>query len=262
MDGSTLAARSKEGELHRGGSGHIAYGVGTLLLKDLRGLAKPVEEVALDDPILGVQIMRPQVKHEIGSSLIIKGRSARLSLNPSSVTSSRGASVLGEVRNAGNIDKSSKESLEAPSKGAKGEQATHNITEKKKVVQLPKEPGARNVSAPSWSRAPKQAMTRSPSGPLAPSSTMRPPFPSVRATPAPIVEEEEEFVRAEMERLDPSIDLNWALRPHSRASLPESIPRDDVLEEMRREIANLQLDMLRMGRNLKVSLPLRLWLMR
>ncbi|WVQ84732.1 hypothetical protein IAT38_006889 [Cryptococcus sp. DSM 104549] len=57
---------------------------------------------------------------------------------------------------------------------------------------------------------------------------------------------------------EPSVDLTWALRPitpHAR-EVVESVPTQGMsereqLEEMRREMGNLQMDMLRMGRGLK-----------
>jgi len=73
---------------------------------------------------------------------------------------------------------------------------------------------------------------------------------------APIVEEDEE--PSPSHRQDElELDLAWALRPPSRAAILHRERDDDfTMEETRREIANLQLDMLRMGRNLKVRLVL------
>lgn len=58
---------------------------------------------------------------------------------------------------------------------------------------------------------------------------------------------------------EPSIDLTWALRPSvSRKQLPtKSIEKEmtdkEKIAELRREIGNLQLDILRMGRMFRVS---------
>lgn len=58
---------------------------------------------------------------------------------------------------------------------------------------------------------------------------------------------------------EPSIDLTWALRPSApRTQLPTMPIEKDMTDkekiaELRREIGNLQLDMLRMGRTFRVS---------
>ena len=54
MDGATLAGWTKEGGFH--------FFAGTLLIKDLRALSKEAEEIKVDDPITGVQIMPTLVR--------------------------------------------------------------------------------------------------------------------------------------------------------------------------------------------------------
>lgn len=72
---------------------------------------------------------------------------------------------------------------------------------------------------------------------------------------APLLSEPQE----ERYKEEPSIDLTWALRPSAlRAQLPtmpieKEITDKEKIAELRREIGNLQLDMLRMGRTFRVS---------
>lgn len=69
----------------------------------------------------------------------------------------------------------------------------------------------------------------------------------------------------ELEDRDPSVHLSWALRapssskPVDRDARAEERDSEWKMDEMRREIGNLQLDMLRMGRNLKVSFQVVDW---
>jgi hypothetical protein len=71
-------------------------------------------------------------------------------------------------------------------------------------------------------------------------------------------EEEEEVPRAAPEPHhagEQSIDLTWALRAGpTTQSIPQLSLDVNSAEELRREISNLQLDMLRMARGLKASL--------
>ena len=168
--------------------------------------------------------------------------------------------MLGELRNVGNVDTPTsshdtghkhkgKETVRSSDKPRVGE-------EKQKRVTLPDEPPrARIVSAPSPAKRPRVSVARSSSGPptamqdrLHPSTSA-----SSRVSPAPIIEEEEES--AQVQSAEGRLHLDWALRPSSRTSYLEEVRGEDfAMEEMRREIGHLQLDMLRMGRGLKVCL--------
>jgi hypothetical protein len=108
-------------------------------------------------------------------------------------------------------------------------------------------------------------------------SLSRPPSSARGTTPAPIIEENENEDQDQdgHEHDEPvgdkwieqpegeDVHLSWALHVDSRA-VPASVPGNPragpedkpdwaTVDELRREIGNLQLDMLRMGRNLKVS---------
>jgi hypothetical protein len=87
----------------------------------------------------------------------------------------------------------------------------------------------------------------------------------------PIMEEEEDVEDADdgLDMNTDGVDLAWALRPRaSPLARSGEVPipfatEQETLQAMRREIANLQLDMLRMGRGLKVSLEeCRLWVVK
>lgn len=110
-----------------------------------------------------------------------------------------------------------------------------------------------------------------------PPSLSRPPSSARGTTPAPIMEENENEDHDQDGDADDEpagdkwieqpegedVHLSWALHVESRA-VPASVPgkprtgaedKPDwaTVDELRREIGSLQLDMLRMGRNLKVS---------
>jgi len=198
----------------------------------------------------------------------LQPKSARPSIvPPTSTISTRRSSLLGELRNAGNTQ--TPPPTTAPSKGKarinETIKAVTSIEEKqKKTVHVQPEPTiTRVVSAPSLAKRTRQLTDRSTSGPPAPSSSALL-LSCSSPTPVPIIEEEDEEEEEEEERspsrsrireqTEDGLDLAWALRPSSRGSqLPPEHATECTMEEMRREIANLQLDILRMGRNLKVS---------
>jgi hypothetical protein len=116
----------------------------------------------------------------------------------------------------------------------------------------------RVVSAPSRSQqapAPRTLSSRSSSQPIA-----RQPRPSSSMAHLPAIQDEEEeedipaTSRGNQYVGDQSLDLTWALRAGPTTQITPQ-PSLDVnsAEELRREISNLQLDMLRMARGLKVS---------
>lgn len=164
-------------------------------------------------------------------------------------SSRQSKTVLGEARNVGNVQPivqgHKSESRDVSSKSsAKGVKAT------------------RVVSAPTKQPKPQMPSTvRSASQPVAP----RQPRPSSNLTQEPRVEAIEEEVEG-TERpggsnddnqagSEPSMYLDWALRsPDPRQPEKEEVREDHTeMAEMRREIARLQLDMLRLGRVMKVS---------
>lgn len=50
------------------------------------------------------------------------------------------------------------------------------------------------------------------------------------------------------------VTVSWALNPPAVRRVEETKDTNEAMDEMRREIGNLQLDLLRMGRSLRVSL--------
>ena len=168
-------------------------------------------------------------------------------------------SVLGEIRSAGNIN-IPHAPTHVPSQD-KGKDAVNpreitktsvGLSERpKKMVHMQDErTRPRTVSAPSPKR-PRQSAVRSSSGPPVPStSTIHPTTSGV--IPKRILEEEEE--EEDTSPVADDLDLAWALRPPCEAVQSQQERGESfAMEELRREIGNLQLDMLRMGRNLKVS---------
>jgi hypothetical protein len=163
----------------------------------------------------------------------------------SGVRRSASASVLSESRNAANIQAlppSSQSGGDLKGKGKASSESTNAV----RVVSAP----SRSQQAP----APRPLSSRSTSQPVA-----RQPRPSSSMAHLPAIqdEEEEEDMPATSRGIqhvgEQSLDLTWALRAGPPAQITPQ-PSLDVTsaEELRREISNLQLDMLRMARGLKV----------
>jgi hypothetical protein len=160
------------------------------------------------------------------------------------VRRSASASVLGEARNAGNIGITP--ILSGNDLKLKGK-AIVDSGKNVRIVSAP--PKIANLTAP------RPSSSRSTSQPV-----QRPPRPSSSMAHLPAIEDVDEDagsseIRSNPVRDEQSLDLDWALRAREAPVKPETIPRLEAssVEELRREICNLQLDMLRMGRGLKVS---------
>lgn len=162
--------------------------------------------------------------------------------NASSIRRSASASVLGESRNATNVQ--SRPSTSQSGGNRKGKATSESRTVR--VVSAPSQP--HNIPAP------RAISSRSTSQPIS-----RQPRPSSSMAHLPAIqdeEEEEDFATTPQEprhSAEQSIDLTWALRGGLPAQrVPQSQLDPNSAEELRREISNLQLDMLRMARGLKV----------
>jgi hypothetical protein len=161
------------------------------------------------------------------------------------VRRSASASVLGESRNAANIHALPPSSQSVGDLKGKGK-ASSESTKAVRVVSAP----SRSQQAP----APRPLSSRSTSQPIA-----RQPRPSSSMAHLPAIQDEEEeedipaTSRGTQHVAEQSLDLTWALRSSSATQITPQ-PSLDVnsAEELRREISNLQLDMLRMARGLKV----------
>jgi hypothetical protein len=162
----------------------------------------------------------------------------------SGVRRSASASVLGESRNATNIQNLPPSQSGGNLKG-KGK-ATSESTKAVRVVSAPSQ--SHNASAP------RPLSSRSTSQPVA-----RQPRPSSSMAHLPAIQDEEEeedilVTSGGTQHVgEQSLDLTWALRSSPATQITPQ-PSLDVnsAEELRREISNLQLDMLRMARGLKV----------
>jgi hypothetical protein len=166
----------------------------------------------------------------------------------SGVRRSASASVLGESRNAANIQALHPSSQSGGDLKGKGK-ATSESTKAVRVVSAP----SRSQQAP----APRPLSSRSTSQPIA-----RQPRPSSSMAHLPAIQDEEEeedmpaASRGIQHAAEQSLDLTWALRagPATQIAPQHSLDVNSA-EELRREISNLQLDMLRMARGLKVGSP-------
>jgi len=166
--------------------------------------------------------------------------------NTNAVRRSASASVLGESRNAGNVQPRPQSSQ---SGGNLKDKSTHESIKNVRVVSAPSQTQKMAAPRPLSSRSTSQPITRHPR----PSSSM---------AHLPAIQDEEED-EAELNTVLPthtpveqSIDLTWALRagPSTIKNGPTQSALDvNTVDELRREISNLQLDMLRMARGLKAS---------
>jgi len=164
--------------------------------------------------------------------------------NTSGVRRSASASALGESRNAANIQSLPPSQSGGDLKG-KGK-ASSECTKAVRVVSAPYRSQQAPVPRPLSSRSASQPIIRQPR----PSSSMA-------HLPAIQDEEEEEDIPATSRGVqhigDQSLDLTWALRAGpATQTIPQPSLDVNSAEELRREISNLQLDMLRMARGLKV----------
>ncbi|WVQ66683.1 uncharacterized protein L199_004872 [Kwoniella botswanensis] len=256
IDGTTLAGRTRKG---------------SLLIKDLRAFSKPPVPISSSEPITSIQLL-PNI-----------ARSSRPSLLPSSTSShpSRARTPLGE-RQTGNVPTPPPESV-LKGKGSIRENTT--VLQEDNVKAQTATRTERIVSAPvsTASKQPRQprSTARSTSGPIP--LPVNPIVHRLRnenqtssrigsATPM-IIEEDEETVQSEsgekqsarstriisqLEHIEgydhePSIHLHWALQP-PRESVKEReviLTDNEVIEELRRELRELKLDMLRMSRGLR-----------
>ncbi|WRT70045.1 uncharacterized protein IL334_007039 [Kwoniella shivajii] len=259
LDGANLAGRTKSG---------------SLMVKDLRALNKPSTPISCPEPITSIRLL-PSAS-----------RAPRPSFAPS--TSSSRRTPLGE-RNTGNLptlppvpvlkhDFKGKQPIRTDIGDVRTEsQKTQaGFSEEKTRTRIVSTPMSNLVNQPERIKS-RQSTGRSTSGPIGPSS-YRPPA-EVRIPEritSSIIEEVEEgssssgLHRTEAhqtepicnqeaqsgggENNEPSIHLDWALQPPAMRSAQgnrKEVTASEKMEEMRREIGNLQLDMLRMGRDLK-----------
>ncbi|KIR59559.1 hypothetical protein I314_04548 [Cryptococcus bacillisporus CA1873] len=246
LDGATLGGRTDRG---------------SLLIKDLRALEKVPVEMGLKDPILSARVMPS------GSCL------PRPRATVTSTISASHRSTLGEVDN--NLP------AHPDTQGAKGKGKALISRIKEEKSQLRAVSTSAVEDGERAGRREERKERRSISGPV--SSTNQPRERRIRhsdmgSKPRVIeaIQEEEPGQSKHVAGLssgrhgqpsstasqsepqeEPSIDLTWALRPSaSRTQLPtksieKAMTDEEKIAELRREIGNLQLDILRMGRTFR-----------
>jgi len=201
---------------------------GTVFIQNIGHSSSETIAMATEQNITGVQVL---------------ATSSQVPIKASGVRRSASASVLGENRNVSNIQI-------RPS-------TSQNVSNVKGKATAESNKNVRVVSAPSQSQKPsalRPLSSRSTSQPIA-----RQPRPSSSMAHLPAIQDEEEGEDAASAPQEchhageQSLDLTWALRA-GQATRTAPQPALDVnsAEELRREISNLQLDMLRMARGLKV----------
>lgn len=199
---------------------------GKALVQDLRNTNRPFALEAVH-PVIDISVLPI----------------ARAASDPTSrVRRSASASILGEARNAGNIGITP---VAMRSDSKLNGKAVIDSSKSVRVVSAP----------PKTSLAPRPSSSRSTSQPV-----QRPPRPSSSMAHLPAIEDVEEEssgsgeARADVVHHEQSLDLAWALQARPAYVRPETVPglETSSVEDLRREICNLQLDMLRMGRGLKV----------
>ena len=201
---------------------------GTVFIQNIDHSSSETIAMATEQNITGVQVLA------IPSPVPIKASGVRRSAS---------ASVLGENRNVSNIQIRSSTS--------------QNVSNVKGKATAESNKNVRVVSAPSQSQKPsalRPLSSRSTSQPIA-----RQPRPSSSMAHLPAIQDEEEgedTASAPQESHhagEQSLDLTWALKAGQATRIaPQPALDVNSAEELRREISNLQLDMLRMARGLKV----------
>ncbi|KAK4689228.1 hypothetical protein P7C73_g889, partial [Tremellales sp. Uapishka_1] len=231
LDGATLAAGTLEG---------------TVLVKDLRALGKDPVDFTVDQPVIGIQTLPTIAKAPRASSA-----------SAASAASTRRVSVLSEARNHGNIDTPPSVPVRkgSPSSSVQVLGRAKVNPDRKPVKEAPEQVPTLDAREKTkkviWNDAPSSGQRAV----SAPASETKHRQSAPTPLPPAIIEEEEGEEAAGGMQTD-GIDLGWALQPFGRETLQalhQASPDEGQrgMEEMRREIANLQLDMLRMGRGLK-----------
>ena len=204
---------------------------GEAFMQDTDQISSPATRVPFEHRITALHVMQlPATAPQITNA----------------VRRSASASVLGESRNAGNVQPRPQSSQSGGNLKGK---STHDSIKNVRVVSAPSQTQEVAAPRPLSSRSTSQPITRHPR----PSSSM---------AHLPAIQDEEE---GEEDLVNPlptqnpaeqSIDLTWALRagPSTVNNVPTQSGLDvNTVDELRREISNLQLDMLRMARGLKAS---------
>ncbi|WVR09597.1 hypothetical protein IAU60_006669 [Kwoniella sp. DSM 27419] len=253
----------------------LTTAAGTLLIKDLRALSEPAQEISCAQPIS--LIRRLPVTASI--------RTARPSLAPSVSTSSRRGTLtatLGENRRLSNMPTPSPALQQIPdARTEKGKEVIRVASVEEFSQEQPKvraegqearvrrSSSASSVPADRGPQEPRIRGPRSSSGPAPRTSSSSVPTGIFTPAPrtAPILEEDEETEgsssgserTARVVEREHSVQLDWALRPSSvPVGDPEagvgpqavnySAAERDRIMELTRWVTDLQLDMLRMKR--------------
>ncbi|KIR53916.1 hypothetical protein I315_03533 [Cryptococcus gattii Ru294] len=246
LDGATLGGRTDQG---------------SLLIKDLRALDKVPVEMGLKDPILSTRVMSsgsclPPPRASVASTISASHRSTLGEVDNNLSAHPNTHDVKGNGKAPIPRIKEEKSQLRAVSTGAveDGERAGRRDERKERrsisgpvsSTNQPRERRIRHSDMGSKSRVIEVIQEEEPEQGrhvAAPSSGRQGQTSSTALQSEP--------------QEEPSIDLTWALRPSaSHTQLPtKSIEKEmtdkEKIAELRREIGNLQLDILRMGRTFR-----------
>ncbi|KIR81053.1 hypothetical protein I306_01882 [Cryptococcus gattii EJB2] len=246
LDGATLGGRTDQG---------------SLLIKDLRALDKVPVEMGLKDPILSTRVMSsgsclPPPRASVASTISASHRSTLGEVDNNLSAHPNTHDVKGNGKAPIPRIKEEKSQLRAVSTGVveDGERAGRRDERKERrsisgpvsSTNQPRERQIRHSDMGSKSRVIEVIQEEEPEQGrhvAAPSSGRQGQTSSTALQSEP--------------QEEPSIDLTWALRPSaSHTQLPtKSIEKEmtdkEKIAELRREIGNLQLDILRMGRTFR-----------
>ncbi|OWZ63327.1 hypothetical protein AYX14_01721 [Cryptococcus neoformans] len=250
LDGATLGARTVSG---------------SLLIKDLRALDKAPVEMSLKNPILSAQVMPaaprpPRPRVSMASTTSASHRSTLTEMNNNlpahqdthDVKGKRKAPLRHIQEEVPQLRTVSTSALEDRERAGRREQRKdrRSISGPVSTANQRRERGVRHSDVGSKPKVIEVIQEESEqSENVAGPSSGRQGQPSS----APLLSEPQE----ERYKEEPSIDLTWALRPSApRTQLPtmpieKEITDKEKIAELRREIGNLQLDMLRMGRTFR-----------
>nr|XP_019043952.1 hypothetical protein I302_07229 [Kwoniella bestiolae CBS 10118]OCF22882.1 hypothetical protein I302_07229 [Kwoniella bestiolae CBS 10118] len=271
VDGATLAGKTRT--------------AGSLLVKDLRSLPKAPVDITCPEAITSIKVLPNMVScldsfgvSSLSDNILCQPRSSRSSLAPSSTSSHRITSrtPLGE-REVGNTP--TPPAVPPLSKGkalVREVASTGTVKEQERKVRI--------ASEMDKGKERSTSTLRSTSGPVLPNPAVRRirSDSKLRSNTPTILEEVEEVEREagrresagsssnlsdkagshssskvqEEEYREPSVQLDWAFQPPISRSNADSkeekvMSESEMIEELRRELGNLQMDMLRMGRGLR-----------
>ncbi|KAK1922212.1 hypothetical protein DB88DRAFT_547876 [Papiliotrema laurentii] len=220
---------------------------GKILVKDLRSHEKDLSVLSVDQPVISTHALPPSTKKASRGSAATESSSAR----PNRV-------AMGESKYTDNASNVPSNLISQSSTGGKAKEPqtsdaprheiSHHPEHKPRSTSMPTAPASRRNEP---SLASSRVVSATQIGEMKRCHTAR--TPGIEEEP----EQEPATSKTDQEReAQPTTDagdvtLSWALNPPAVRRVEGTKDTNEAMDEMRREIGNLQLDLLRMGRSLR-----------